>query len=235
MKIAILQCDDVVEKLQPQFGHYHDMIRHMLRTHAPAQTFEFEVFDCQQQCYPADIDDFDCYITTGSKASAYDDAPWIARLIDFVSTLDQQRKKLIGICFGHQIIALALGHEVRKSDKGWGIGIASNRVIATPDWMSTPATTINILVSHQDQVMSVPADAIVIAESDFCPYFVVQWNHHFLSIQGHPEWNNAYSAALIDARRNIIPARRVNEALRSLRQQPDNALWVSWMIDFIQA
>jgi len=182
---------------------------------------------------PTDIDAYDAFVTTGSKASAYDDEPWIDALIVFVQQLHAQQKKLIGICFGHQIIALALGQRVEKSANGWGIGIATNRVLATPAWMSQSAEHIHILASHQDQVMTIPAQAQVIAESDFCPYFMLQWNDHFLSIQGHPEWNNDYSAALINERRNIIPAKRVNVALHSLRQAPDNALVVRWMMDFI--
>lgn len=231
MKIAILQCDDVLEKFQPQFGHYHDMIRRLFTQ--TSQTFEFAVFDCQQQQYPQDIDHFDFYITTGSRVSAYDDQPWIQSLIEFVRQLDARQKPLIGICFGHQIIALAMKQRVEKSAKGWGIGVAQNRVIHHPSWMSQQADTLNIIVSHQDQVLSLTEQAIVIAESDFCPYFVVQWNDHLLSIQGHPEFSHDYSATLINARRHIIPAERIDSGLLSLRLPTDKQLFTRWILDFV--
>lgn len=231
MKVAILQCDEVLDKFQPQFGHYHDMIRNMFKI--AGEAFEFDCFDCQQQHYPEDIHAYDFYITTGSKAGAYEDLPWIHRLIEFVRQLDAEQKKLIGICFGHQIIALAKNKAVRQSPKGWGIGVAVNRIVTSPEWIKQKATEINIIVSHQDQISSLPEEAVVIAESDFCPYFIVQWNGHFLSVQGHPEWHTDYSAALINDRRSIIPVDRVNSALLSLRIKPDNALFVSWILDFI--
>ena len=232
MKVAILECDDVLEKFQPQFGHYSGMIRDMLD--ATNHKFEFDIYDCRRGDYPTNLDAYDFFITTGSKAGAYDDSPWIRQLIKFIRRLDEEKKKLIGICFGHQVIAIARQGKVEKSDKGWGVGIAGNRIIASPDWMREKRPELNIIVSHRDQVTHLPDDALVIAESDFCPYFVVQWSDHFLSIQGHPEWDNDYSRALINDRRDIIPSERAEAGLNSLVKQPDNALFTRWILDFIQ-
>jgi GMP synthase-like glutamine amidotransferase len=231
MKIAILICDDVLNKFQPRFGHYRDMIRRMFAF--LDQPFEFTDFDCRQGQYPRDIDDHDFYITTGSKASVYDNEHWIEELIQFIQMLDSHRKKLIGICFGHQIIAMARRGMVEKSPKGWGVGVAVNRVVATPDWMGEKKSELNIIVSHQDQITALPADALVIAESDFCPFFMVQWSSHFLSIQGHPEWQREYSRTLINDRRAIIPAERVAAGLDSLSIKPDSQLFVRWILDFV--
>jgi GMP synthase-like glutamine amidotransferase len=233
MKIGILQCDDVLEKFQSRFGNYPDMIRQMFASQPGS--FEFEVFDCRKQQYPDKFDDYDGFITTGSRHSVYEPLPWIQSLIEFVKRLDAKKIKFIGICFGHQIIAQALKQLVEKSDKGWAIGIAQNRVVRKMDWMSEYQTSLNILVSHQDQVLSLPKGATVIAESDFCPYFMLQWNAHFISIQGHPEWSNGYSGALINERRGIIPPERVNAGLFSLRLPPDNALFAQWLCDFLTA
>lgn len=232
MKVAILECDDVLEKFQPKFGHYEDMIRSMFG-HLDTP-FEFEAFDCRLGCYPEDIHEYDFYITTGSKASVYKNMPWIQQLIKFVQHLGKHKKTLIGICFGHQVIAMACHGMVKHSDKGWGIGIAANRVVATPDWMREKRQKLNILVSHQDQITSLPEDALVIAESDFCPYFVVQWNNHFLSIQGHPEWSSVYSRTLINNRRGLIPAERIDQGLDSLEIEPDNRLFTRWIMDFVR-
>ena len=236
MKVAILQCDNVLEELQPQFGDYVDMIQRMFTCVDDA--FEFDVFDVQHGSYPTDIDVYDFYITTGSKAGVYDDLPWIQTLIDFIRSLDKQRKKLIGICFGHQIIAKALYCKVEKSKKGWGIGVAVNRIITRPNWMTGTLnenkSELNILVSHQDQVLTISNKAIVIAESEFCPYFMVQWNKHFLSIQGHPEWLADYSQTRIKDRNGIIPAERITEGLNSLSIELDNTLFTHWIMAFVK-
>jgi len=231
MNVAILRCDDVLEKFQPQFGHYPEMIRQMLQL--PDHRFDFTDFDCQLGDFPEDLDGYDFYITTGSKTGVYEDKPWIRQLIHFVRQLDRQRKKLIGICFGHQVMAMACHGKVEKSNRGWGIGVAANRVVATPDWMQETKPDLNILVSHQDQITALPKGALVIAESNFCPYFMVQWNDHFLSIQGHPEWTNAYARALINERKAIIDPKRIAIGLASLTIEPDNRLCARWIMNFI--
>ncbi|MEA2115006.1 MAG: GMP synthase [Thermodesulfobacteriota bacterium] len=233
MKAAILQSDNVLAKFQPQFGDYPAMIEQMFD--GVDLPLSFDTYDCRQGQFPDDINEYDFYITTGSKASVYDDLPWIQQLVEFVQLLYKQQKKLIGICFGHQIIAMALAGKVEKSEKGWGIGIADNRIIAHPEWMKSEPAKINILVSHQDQIIELPDNTLVIAENDFCPFFIVQWGNHFLSIQGHPEWNTNYSRTLINDRKAIIPADRIKAGLNSLQIAPDNALFVRLIMEFVQS
>ncbi len=232
MKVAILQCDQVHEKFQTEFGSYSVMIQNMFN-HID-ESLDFDVFDCQQGHYPNDINNYDFYITTGSKANSFDKTPWIIQLVDFVKTLHQQKKKLIGICFGHQIMALALGKTVTKSDKGWGVGIAQNEIVSSPEWMGEKKPELNLLVSHQDQVNEIPEDATIIARTDFCPHFMLQWNDHFLSVQGHPEWKTSYSKTLMNFRRDRIPADRIDEGMDSLSIAPDNALFARWILDFVK-
>ena len=232
MKAAILQCDNVLTKFQPKFGDYPEMVAKMFS--GIDLPLSFDTFDCQQGQFPTDINEYDFYITTGSKASVYDDLDWVKRTIEFIRLLDKEKKKLIGICFGHQLMAMACNGTVEKSDNGWGIGIAQNRVVSHPEWMSEKPDAINILVSHQDQISKLPDNTKVIAESDFCPYFIVQWGDHFLSVQGHPEWVTDYSRTLINDRRAIIPADLVTTGLESLAINPDSALFIRWIIEFVQ-
>ena len=231
MHVAIIQCDAVMSEFVAEFGNYTDMIKRMFSS--VGADLEYRVFDSRQGEYPHDLDAWDFYITTGSKAGAYQDIPWIRQLISFVQRLDKQQKKLIGICFGHQIIAMARQGQVEKSLKGWGVGVAKNRVIAHPEWMKEPADELNIIASHQDQITRLPDDTRVIASSDFCPCFVVQWGNHFLSIQGHPEWLPAYSRALMNHRRDILGDELTDAGLASLAIAPDNALFTRWILDFV--
>ena len=232
MKAAILQCDDVLEKFQEVFGNYPAMIERMFDQNE--EKIIFDTYDCQKGALPPDINAYDFYITTGSKASVYDGLAWVDDLVRFIQTLDKHKKKLIGICFGHELIAVALDVAVEKSDKGWGIGMASNQMISHPAWMQEKPKELNILVSHQDQIVELTDDAMVIAGSDFCPYFMVQWNEHFLSIQGHPEWSNDYSYTLMNDRRSIIPADTIEQGIDSLTTPPDNKMIGGWIIRFVK-
>ena len=231
MKVAIIQCDAVLNELIAEFGDYTDMIKRMFE--AVDADLEYRIFDARQGVYPQNIDAFDFYITTGSKAGVYEDSPWIRTLIEFVQVLDDKRKKLIGICFGHQVIAMARHGQVEKSPKGWGVGVSRNRIIAYPAWMKAPKEELNIIVSHQDQITRLPAGSLVIATSDFCPYFIVQWGNHFLSIQGHPEWRREYSRALMNRRRDSLGAEVTDAGLASLVVEPDNAVFTRWILDFV--
>ena len=232
MNVAILQCDNVLEKFQSQFGDYPEMVEQMFD--GVDLPLSFDTYDCRQGQFPADINGYDFYLTTGSKASVYEELDWLQQLIEFIRQLDKSKKKLVGICFGHQLMAMARNGTVEKSDKGWGIGIARNRVVSHPQWMDEETSEINILVSHQDQIIDLPDDTLIIAESDFCPFFIVQWGNHFLSIQGHPEWSNEYSRTLINDRRAIIPADLIKTGLESLQTEADNALFVRWIMKFVQ-
>jgi GMP synthase-like glutamine amidotransferase len=230
MKIAILECDNVLDKYQKDFGSYPKMIIDLLTS--VENNLEIEVFDVQIGQYPKHIHDWDLFITTGSKASVNDNETWIKELLEFVKLLDVAKKKLIGICFGHQLIALARGGSVSEAKKGWGIGIASNNIHIQTDWMDKKQSLLKIIVSHKEQINALPRGAKLIASSDFCPYFMIQWDDHFLSIQGHPEWNKLYSKALINERRSIIPAERIEEGLTSLTKEMDNQQFARWMFMF---
>lgn len=232
MKAAILQCDDVLEKFQDEFGNYPAMVERMFN-HLD-EAIEFDIYNCQLGQLPENINAYDFYITTGSKAAVYDGLAWVTKLLNFIQLLDENKKKFIGICFGHQLIAVLKGYAVEKSPKGWGVGVAQNQIVAHPLWMEDQSEGINILVSHQDQIVDLPDEANIIASSDFCPYFIVQWSTHFLSIQGHPEWLNDYSRTLMNDRRAIIPANTIERGLNSLLIQPDNQLFVEWVMAFVR-
>jgi GMP synthase-like glutamine amidotransferase len=232
MKAAILQYDHVMEKFMHHFGDYPEMVKQMFnRTDVP---LSFDTFNCREGQFPTDINKYDFYITTGSKTSVYEELEWVEKSIHFIQLLDKHKKKLIGICFGHQLMAMACGGMVERSEKGWGVGIARNRVIANPKWMNKKISKIDILVSHQDQITEIPDDSLLIAENDFCPFFIVQWNSHFLSIQGHPEWNRDYSRTLMNERRAILPKATIDAGLDSLEIKPENAIFVNWILDFVR-
>ena len=127
-KIGILRADDVSPELASKYGEYPEMVEDLLVSAnlargAEAKSLEFTSYPVNRQQYPSHIDEVDGYIITGSKSSVYDNEPWIAELHHFIGALHNSNKKTVGICFGHQIIASALGGKVEKADVGWGVGV----------------------------------------------------------------------------------------------------------------
>lgn len=232
MKIGILQCDDVVEDLRVTYGNYPQMFADRLREVLPdCELVTYRALDGQ---LPSSAHACDAYLMTGSKFGVNDGLPWIEALAVFLRELWQCRVPTLGVCFGHQLMAKALGGTVRRSEKGWGLGVSCNQVIRRKPWMEPYQTELRLLVSHQDQVVVLPPQAEVLARSEFCPYYLVQYGDHFLSVQGHPEFCKGYSRDLMQMRESIIPAERLRTGLDSLHAEPDSLLMMRWIVNFFQ-
>ena len=231
MNIGILQCDRVLEKFSIQHGQYPDMFMTLLKQVDPALTFT--VYDLEQAHLPPHVDACDAYLITGSRHGVNDPLPWIAQLEDFIRQLHAKQKKIIGICFGHQLIAKALGGRVSKSPNGWGIGVSKNKIIQHKPWMKPSCDTINLLVSHQDQVVALPPNAEILASNSTCPVYMMQIGNNF-TLQGHPEFSKAYSQALIEDRKDKLGHARYEQGLQSLKWNVDDTLVAQWIIYFLE-
>jgi GMP synthase-like glutamine amidotransferase len=233
MKLGILKADAVRPEWVSDFGEYPDMFMALLGQVDP--TLEFVVFDVEQGEYPTDIDAVDAYLITGSKSSVYDDKPWIAVLEEFVRELDRRQKKVVGICFGHQLVAQALGGKTRKSSKGWGVGLHTHHFTWAPPWHDQQAMDFDILVSHQDQVEEPPAGTRVLARSEFCENAVCQIGDHILTFQGHPEFVPTYSREIMEFRREIIGEQAYTAGVASLSNDPQGQRVARWIVNFLKA
>jgi GMP synthase-like glutamine amidotransferase len=233
MKLGILKTDAVRPQWVPDFGEYPDMFMALLGQLDP--DLEFVVYDVEQGEYPAAIDEVDAYLITGSKSSVYDDKPWIGVLMDFVRELDQRHKKIVGICFGHQLVAHALGGKTEKSPKGWGVGLHTHRFSEAPAWHDQGDMDFDILVTHQDQVMKTADGSRVLAGSEFCENAVCQVGDHILTFQGHPEFVPAYSREIMEFRRELIGEQAYTAGVASLASDPETQRVARWILDFLQA
>jgi GMP synthase-like glutamine amidotransferase len=225
MKVGLLECDHVTDQLRHIAGDYRQMFRALIDRHAPQ--IQLEYFDVSTGEFPASLNACDAYLTTGSRFSAYDADDWIRRLKDFVRQLRDADKPFVGICFGHQILAEALGGKVVKAEKGWGIGIQSMNVIQTEDWMRPLQGSCDLHYSHRDQVEILPEDSVVLGKTDHCRVAMFRVGERMLGIQGHPEFPGAYAEALIRRRTELIGADLVGEA--DFASPTDEAVITQWI------
>ena len=231
IKLGIFNCDRLDPAVEQEFGSYPQMfMRFFARSAIP---FEFTVYQAIEGEYPAQIDDNDAYLITGSKFDAYGKEPWIARLLDYIRSLAEQKKPLIGICFGHQLIAQALGGQVEKSDKGWGVGIRQVELYQQRDWMEPALANMNLLYSHQDQVVTLPPDALAFAGDSFCPNAGMLIGDSIVTLQGHPEFEREYMRYLLAKRGERIGERTSRAAIESLSATTDQDIVGQWLSAFI--
>jgi GMP synthase-like glutamine amidotransferase len=227
MRIAILQTGQPPAQLEQRFGGYPSMLAHLLE----GGSRTFETYDVTQGRYPAP-GTFDAILITGSPAGAYDPLPWIESLEVFLCAHVQT--PMVGICFGHQIMAQAFGGKVEKAKQGWAIGLQHYTVLERGPWMDT-TSEFAIPASHQDQVVEKPPTARVVAASSFTPYAALAYTDRpAISFQGHPEFAPGYAEALIEARRGT----RFDEAfadagIASLHEPNDRVRVASWIAMFL--
>ena len=231
MHIGILQADRVDPEQRAKFGDYPAMFANTLRGSLD-QEATFEFFDVRRGRYPRRIEDCSAYLITGSRASVYDDDPWIARLIGFTGELHNARMRTVGICFGHQLIAQALGGAVGRAPSGWGVGVHTWKVVGGESWMQPPLREIRLLASHQDQVEMLPPDARLLASSTFCPHAAFAVGNHMLAVQGHPEFTKTYAEFLMHKRRPLLGA-AFEPGMRSLDQPTDEGVMAAWIARFL--
>jgi GMP synthase-like glutamine amidotransferase len=228
MRIGILETGYPPEHLVGEHGSYPDMLRRFVGQ----ASARYEVFDVQQGALPESPERFDALMVTGSPAGVYDPHPWIATLIDYLRQT-KGRTALVGVCFGHQVMAQAFGGEVRKSEKGWGLGLHRYDIASREAWME-PATQIAVPVSHQDQVVVAPPAARVVAGSDFTPYGVLAYTDQpAISFQCHPEFTAEYARALAERRRGQVDDALIEQAKASLDHPADNPKVAGWVRRFL--
>ncbi|GAA6133930.1 type 1 glutamine amidotransferase [Oceaniserpentilla sp. 4NH20-0058] len=236
MKVGILAAGITPDELIGQFGSYANMFMELFK--ANGYTFEFEVFDVRDDVFPVSADFCDAWIITGSKSSVYQNFPWMVKLKSLILDIHLAQKPLIGICFGHQIIAMAFGGKVEKYVGGWGVGLHSYDVVAKTDFIPDAQCEFTINAIHQDQVIEKPLNADVIAQSDFCQYAGLLYDDQILTFQAHPEFSLEYEEALIESRKGpVVPVNIAEQGLISLRAQSaatESNKVAKWMGSFIE-
>jgi len=233
MRVTIIETGRAPGRLGEEYPRYPDMFAALLGEADAGLSFEVvRLVDDESLPDPAACE---AVVITGSPAGVYDHTPWMDPLRDFVRGAFRVRTPMVGVCFGHQIIADAMGGDVRKSDKGWGVGRHTYEVLERRAWMVGVGAAVSLAVSHQDQVITPPGGAVTLARSAHTDHAVLVYEHApVMSLQGHPEFGDAFVAALYAARRGRLSDEQVDGAIASLAQRHDNALVGRWMAAFLR-
>ena len=231
MKLGLLQCDEVRPEFLSVDGDFCDKVAAMLGE--SRHEFELVTYRAYLGELPGSADACDAYLGGGSRYSVFEEKEWIQRLVDFVRELHAKRKKFVGICFCHQVIAHALGGQVERSTRGWGLGCKEVTISGSAPWMNPPRNQCRMLFTHQDQVTHLPEDAKLLGGSDHCPNGIFSMGDHFLALQSHPEYTLEYVRPLMESFREIIPGEVMEAGLATMENPPDNEALASWVRHFL--
>ena len=188
---------------------------------------------------PAAPGQADAWLVTGSRHGVYDDLPWIEPLKAFLRDCIAARVPVVGICFGHQILAEALGGRAAKSDKGWGLGVQDYELVARPGWMEGLPERFAVGALHQDQVVALPPDATVLARSPHCAYAALAYGDpespDAVTLQPHPEFGPEFMDELLALRAGtVFPAEAAGAARASLARPVENAAWAGLIVAYLR-
>lgn len=212
MKIGILQTGHCPDEFRGQYGNYDEFFKRFLA----GNDFEYATYPVLDEIFPGGAGDADAWIITGSRHGVYEDHAWIARLENFLREAFAAATPIVGICFGHQILAQALGGKVEKFEGGWSVGVESYELDGHPG-------SAQLIAWHQDQVIEPPPQARVVGRSGFCRYAALAYGEQAYTIQPHPEFEAAFVAGLIESRPGILPPDIANKALQSLSKETSSA------------
>lgn len=234
MKICILENDDLSPEVAPIHVRYGTMFERLFRN-AGAADWQFDVFHTPAMEYPDSFDSYDAVLLTGSKADSFSDEPWVVELRKRVTRLLEQKKKLLGICFGHQLIAICLGAKVGRAPQGWGVGRMSYDWHAVDLPLAPEDNKMSLLVSHRDQVLELPENAVLLASNAHCPVAGYAVGEEVFCVQGHPEFVPDYSEFLMTKRREILGEDLYGAGVKSLTQAHDGLHVARIMMAFVQS
>jgi GMP synthase (glutamine-hydrolysing) len=204
MLIGILQTGHFVEEAQDRLGNYDTMFPKLLA----GRGLEFKSWPVVDMVFPDSVEECDGWLITGSKHGAYEDLEFIPPLEDFIRKAHESGVPMVGICFGHQIIAQALGGKVEKFSGGWSVGHQVYQIEGQPK---------RLIAYHQDQVTEVPDGAEVIGSSDFCANAALVYPGWAWTVQPHPEYDSEVVEALFEYRApGRVPSELVTRARADL-------------------
>jgi len=210
-RLGILVCGHTPDEMVETHGNYGLMFQQFLGF----DSFDYQVHLVVDNEFPESIDSADAWLLSGSKHGVYEDHDWIKPLEKFVQDAYAADIPLVGICFGHQLLAQALGGKVEKFDGGWATG----RIEYNMDKSVLGTDDTALLAWHQDQVVELPPEAKVVGSNEFCQYAALAYGDgKALSLQPHPEFNDQFVSDLIEARGGVIPAENREYATNSIGQ-----------------
>tara|TARA_B110000008_G_scaffold106821_1_gene109745 strand:- start:76 stop:789 length:714 start_codon:yes stop_codon:yes gene_type:complete len=221
MKIGILLVGRASEDLVEKYGTYAEMLIALINS--DEKVFEFETFNILDSVFPKNHLECDGWIVTGSPHGVYEEHSWIPPVSQLINDIYNANLPIFGVCFGHQLIAQALGGHVEKSIKGWGLGLHTYKIDNSASYMGNLSEELTLNICHQDQVLQLPENSTLYASSEFCENAGFYIKDKVLTMQAHPEFKVDFTEALLNARREvIIPKEFTDPALKKLKEVPES-------------
>jgi GMP synthase-like glutamine amidotransferase len=222
MRIGILQTGQSPDVLKDEMGDYPDMFEQLLA----GRGLTFRTYHVEAMQFPGTVHECDGWLITGSRHGAYEDHPFIRPLEDFIRKAYAEYVPMVGVCFGHQIIAQALGGKVEKFAGGWSVG---------PTDYDFGGEKLTLNAWHQDQVVEKPVGATRVATGEFCENAALVYDDRAFTVQAHPEFRDEFVGGLMRTRgKGRVPDEKMAAATEKLGRPNSSASMADRIADFFK-
>ena len=192
---------------------------------------ELTTYRCDEGQMPQSLSEQDGWLCSPSRLSVYDNVEWLRDVEQLLRDMVAKETPYVGICFGHQLMAQALGSTVAKADVGWGIGAKRYEIVEQQSWMDS-SQDIVLAASHQDQVQTLPDGARLMATAPYCPIGGMLIGDRAWTIQIHPEFSAPLADSLLNTRRALFGTEQVDAARATLAEPLEQQRIAGWISRF---
>ena len=228
VRIGLMMVGHVDPKSQHVAGDYPELFDAILKPFG----VDLVRYDLDEGRFPDDVHECDGWLCSPSRMSTYDPVPWLADVEELLRRIVQAEVPYVGICFGHQLLAQAMGGLVEKSAGGWGVGVRDYHVVSKRPWMDPSLDRFSLIGSHQDQVTRLPEGAELLFGSEYCPLGGFTVGERAWTLQVHPEFVPDLADHLLAGRIELIGAERVATARATLHRPLDRGAVAGWINRF---
>jgi GMP synthase-like glutamine amidotransferase len=230
MRLGLLLAGHVADTSTHVAGDYPELFTALL-----GPDVELVRYDLDQDRFPDSGRECDGWLLSPSRCSVYDAHAWIASAEDLLRELLATERPYVGICFGHQLVAQALGAPVARAADGWQVGVQDYEIVTRHPWMQPETDSVALIASHEDQVLAVPDGAELLARADGCPIAGLTIGERAWTIQPHPEFVPELADDLLERRVELVGAAKVRDARATLARPLDRLVVAQWICAFFGA
>lgn len=214
--------------------HPHDGDKVAAALHPLRPQWRFDTWPVSQGQWPEELLSYDGVVITGSPASVNDDSAWIRRLERTVRDLHARQRPMLGICFGHQVIASALGGRVGRLPSGLRVGTVSSQMHRHAPWMQPPQPVVTLYAAQEEQVLDPPPGAVVLGGDAACPVTFYAIGRHVFATQCHPEFYPAFMHDVLEVLADHLTPAALSRGREQLQGPVDTDLMRGWIVRFFE-
>jgi GMP synthase (glutamine-hydrolysing) len=201
--LLIIKTGDTFPEIKAAHGDFEDMFASSLE----GIDVDITVYDARDQQPLLELAKFQVVIITGSHSMSTDCELWSERLLPYIREMLAIKTPTLGVCYGHQLIAKALGGEIDFHPEGPQAGsteITLTEAGKADQLLGKSPKSFKVNAGNSQRISKLPNKAVVLAGNDFEPHQAIRFSEAMWGLQFHPEFGRDVTCAYIDRTADVL-------------------------------